>query len=142
MSQRLTMLVLWFRLDVDMFKFARLSDRCRKIIMLQRASWQGYYGNDAATAAAFRAGVGWFDTGDLGWVAPRDIAGSRMAGTVVLSGRSKDTIVLSRCGRVMHPSAKHLSENVVWNLHAVLSCYCGNVSPHCAVLLPFARFRR
>ena len=59
---------------------------------------QGYYDNDAATAAAFRAGAGWFDTGDLGWVAPRDVAGSRMAGTVVLSGRSKDTIVLSRCG--------------------------------------------
>ena len=58
---------------------------------------QGYYGNDAATAAAFRAGAGWFDTGDLGWIAPDGVAGSRMAGTVVLTGRSKDTIVLSRC---------------------------------------------
>ena len=33
---------------------------------------QGYYANDAATAGAFRAGEGWFDTGDLGWVAPRE----------------------------------------------------------------------
>ena len=50
---------------------------------------QGYYGNDGATAAAFRAGGGWFDTGDLGWIAPDGVAGSRMAGTVVLTGRSK-----------------------------------------------------
>jgi hypothetical protein len=58
---------------------------------------QGYYGNEGATAAAFRAGAGWFDTGDLGWIAPDGVPGSRMAGTVVLTGRSKDTIVLSRC---------------------------------------------
>ena len=66
---------------------------------------QGYYGNEAATAAAFRAGGGWFDTGDLGWVAPGGVAGSRMAGTVVLTGRSKDTIVLSRCSCAARPLA-------------------------------------
>ena len=30
----------------------------------------GYYGDEAATAKAFRAGNGWLDTGDLGWKAP------------------------------------------------------------------------
>ena len=30
----------------------------------------GYYNDEASTAAAFRAGDGWFDTGDLGWRAP------------------------------------------------------------------------
>ena len=32
---------------------------------------QGYYDNEPATSAAFRAGAGWFDTGDLGWRAPQ-----------------------------------------------------------------------
>ena len=32
---------------------------------------QGYFQNDGATAKAFRAGDGWFDTGDLGWRAPQ-----------------------------------------------------------------------
>ena len=30
----------------------------------------GYYNDEASTAKAFRAGDGWFDTGDLGWRAP------------------------------------------------------------------------
>lgn len=30
----------------------------------------GYYDDESATAAAFRAGNGWLDTGDLGWRAP------------------------------------------------------------------------
>ena len=33
---------------------------------------KGYYKDDAATAKAFRAGNGWFDTGDLGWRAPSE----------------------------------------------------------------------
>jgi long-subunit acyl-CoA synthetase (AMP-forming) len=53
----------------------------------------GYYGDEASTSKAFRAGGGWFDTGDLGWVAPPGVAGSAMAGCVVLTGRAKDTIV-------------------------------------------------
>ena len=31
---------------------------------------RGYLDDEAATAAAFRYGDGWFDTGDLGWRAP------------------------------------------------------------------------
>ncbi|GLI62125.1 hypothetical protein VaNZ11_004661 [Volvox africanus] len=55
----------------------------------------GYYCDEAVTARAFRAGDGWFDTGDLGWVAPPSVPGSRCAGHLVLTGRAKDTIVLS-----------------------------------------------
>ncbi|PRW33092.1 long-chain-fatty-acid-- ligase [Chlorella sorokiniana] len=55
----------------------------------------GYYRDEAATAKAFKAGDGWFDTGDLGWRAPAGVAGSAMAGCTVLTGRAKDTIVLS-----------------------------------------------
>lgn len=47
---------------------------------------QGYYKNPEATAAAIDD-QGWFNTGDLGWVTP--------AGDLVLTGRAKDTIVLS-----------------------------------------------
>jgi len=54
----------------------------------------GYAGDAAATAAAFRAGPGWLDTGDLGWRAPQGVPGSAMGGVVVLTGRAKDTIVL------------------------------------------------
>ncbi|KAL4439997.1 hypothetical protein ABPG75_002998 [Micractinium tetrahymenae] len=54
----------------------------------------GYYNDPGATAKAFQAGDGWFDTGDLGWRAPAGVAGSSMAGTIVLTGRAKDTIVL------------------------------------------------
>lgn len=33
---------------------------------------KGYYNDEAATAKAFVAGDGWFDTGDLGWRAPSE----------------------------------------------------------------------
>lgn len=55
----------------------------------------GYYNNESATAAAFSSGDGWFDTGDLGWKAPKAVHGSTMEGCLVLTGRAKDTIVLS-----------------------------------------------
>jgi len=58
----------------------------------------GYWRDETATAAAFigdKEGLIWFNTGDLGWRAPCGVASSRMAGCVVLTGRSKDTIVLS-----------------------------------------------
>lgn len=59
----------------------------------------GYYNNPQATARAFIKyhNDDWFDTGDLGWKVPynKDTANNKMAGCVVLTGRAKDTIVLS-----------------------------------------------
>ncbi len=47
---------------------------------------QGYYQNPEATAKAIDQ-EGWFDSGDLGWVTPEN--------DLVLTGRAKDTIVLT-----------------------------------------------
>jgi long-chain acyl-CoA synthetase len=47
---------------------------------------QGYYKNPDATQKAIDA-EGWFDSGDLGWLTPRQ--------DLVLTGRAKDTIVLT-----------------------------------------------
>lgn len=47
---------------------------------------QGYYRKPEATAKAIDAD-GWFDSGDLGWVTPDN--------DLILTGRAKDTIVLS-----------------------------------------------
>ncbi len=47
---------------------------------------QGYYNNPTATAKAIDS-EGWFDSGDLGWVTPEN--------DLVITGRAKDTIVLS-----------------------------------------------
>jgi long-chain acyl-CoA synthetase len=47
---------------------------------------EGYYNNPAATAKAIDS-AGWFDTGDLGWLTPQ--------ADLILTGRAKDTIVLS-----------------------------------------------
>lgn len=47
---------------------------------------QGYYQNPEATAAVIDA-EGWFNSGDLGWVTPYN--------DLVLTGRAKDTIVLT-----------------------------------------------
>ncbi|MBK1987132.1 long-chain fatty acid--CoA ligase [Sphaerospermopsis aphanizomenoides BCCUSP55] len=47
---------------------------------------QGYYQNPEATKKVIDA-EGWFDSGDLGWVTPQN--------DLVLTGRAKDTIVLS-----------------------------------------------
>ncbi|MBF2098484.1 MAG: AMP-binding protein, partial [Gloeomargaritaceae cyanobacterium C42_A2020_066] len=46
----------------------------------------GYYRNPEATAKVLDP-EGWFDTGDLGWLTPRQ--------DLVLTGRAKDTIVLT-----------------------------------------------
>lgn len=56
---------------------------------------RGYYKNPEATAKAIDA-YGWFDTGDLGKVNPT-------TGDVILTGRCKDTIVLSN-GENIEPS--------------------------------------
>jgi long-chain acyl-CoA synthetase len=47
---------------------------------------QGYHNNQEATAKAIDS-EGWFDTGDLGWLTPQM--------DLILTGRAKDTIVLS-----------------------------------------------
>jgi long-chain acyl-CoA synthetase len=47
---------------------------------------QGYYKNPTATSQAINE-EGWFDTGDLGWLTDKN--------ELVLTGRAKDTIVLS-----------------------------------------------
>jgi len=47
---------------------------------------QGYYQNPEATAKAIDQ-AGWFDSGDLGWVT--------QAGDLTITGRAKDTIVLT-----------------------------------------------
>lgn len=47
---------------------------------------QGYYNNPEATAKVL-TGEGWFNTGDLGWLTPSTY--------LVITGRAKDTIVLS-----------------------------------------------
>lgn len=55
---------------------------------------QGYYQNPEATAKAIDS-EGWFDTGDLGWITSTN--------DLVLTGRAKDTIVLTN-GENIEPS--------------------------------------
>ena len=73
---------------------------------------KGYYKDPVATGRAIDA-EGWFDTGDLGYVVPRDPAagphkgpgaGPPTAGCIALVGRAKDTIVLSN-GENVEPQA-------------------------------------
>jgi len=56
------------------------------LLVRGRQVFSGYYDNEEATAAAFDA-EGYFDTGDLAWLGP--------AGDMVITGRSKDVVVLS-----------------------------------------------
>ncbi len=59
----------------------------RGLVLIKGASvMQGYYNNPEATAKAIDPD-GWFDSGDLGWVTPYN--------DLVLTGRAKDTIVLT-----------------------------------------------
>ncbi|UPR04413.1 long-chain-fatty-acid CoA ligase [Chloropicon primus] len=62
----------------------------------------GYKQNPKATESAFRYGDGWFDTGDLGYIAPYKNHHD-MGGMCVLVGREKETIVLSN-GENVEPS--------------------------------------
>ncbi|VXD24648.1 AMP-dependent synthetase and ligase [Planktothrix serta PCC 8927] len=55
----------------------------------------GYFENPQATAKAINED-GWFDTGDLGWLSPQN--------DLVLTGRAKDTIVLTN-GENIEPQA-------------------------------------
>ncbi|GAX82801.1 hypothetical protein CEUSTIGMA_g10227.t1 [Chlamydomonas eustigma] len=64
--------------------------------------FSGYSEDQAASEKAFRAGDGWFDTGDLGWRVPTSSHNEAMRGNLVISGRVKDTIVLSS-GKKVEP---------------------------------------
>ncbi|KAJ4733949.1 Long-chain-fatty-acid--CoA ligase FadD15 [Rhynchospora pubera] len=57
---------------------------------------KGYYKNKTSTEAALDRD-GWFNTGDIGWIAPKHAIGrsSLCGGMLVLEGRAKDTIVLT-----------------------------------------------
>ncbi|KAJ6808096.1 putative acyl-activating enzyme 16, chloroplastic [Iris pallida] len=65
---------------------------------------KGYYKNPTATKKALDED-GWFDTGDIGWIAPKNSMGRsrKCGGMLVLEGRAKDTIVLST-GENVEPS--------------------------------------
>ncbi|MBW4487991.1 MAG: long-chain fatty acid--CoA ligase [Trichocoleus desertorum ATA4-8-CV12] len=56
------------------------------VLIRGRQVMQGYYNNPQATAKAIDP-EGWFDSGDLGWVTDEN--------DLVLTGRAKDTIVLT-----------------------------------------------
>ncbi|AFY74560.1 AMP-forming long-chain acyl-CoA synthetase [Synechococcus sp. PCC 7502] len=69
---------------------------CQGIVTLRGPQiMQGYYKNPTATAKAIDP-EGWFDSGDLGYVTPWD--------DLVITGRAKDTIVLSN-GENIEPQA-------------------------------------
>lgn len=57
---------------------------------------KGYYKNPTTTKQVLNES-GWFNTGDMGWIAPHHATGRsrRCGGLIVLEGRAKDTIVLS-----------------------------------------------
>lgn len=72
---------------VDPETKASLPDGEKGLVMIRGTQvMQGYYQKPEATAKAIDA-EGWFNTGDLGWITP--------TGDLVLTGRAKDTIVLS-----------------------------------------------
>ncbi|MEH2070725.1 MAG: AMP-binding protein [Nostoc sp.] len=64
-----------------------LSVEKRGLVLLRGPQiMQGYYQNSEATAKAIDP-EGWFDSGDMGWLTPEN--------DLVLTGRAKDTIVLT-----------------------------------------------
>ncbi|KAL3144719.1 hypothetical protein ABBQ38_001843 [Trebouxia sp. C0009 RCD-2024] len=88
---------------VDPDSFQDVPDGQQGVILAQGPGvMKGYYNDPQGTQRAFPES-GWFNTGDLGWRAPEGVAGSNMAGVVVLTGRAKDTIVLSS-GENIEPS--------------------------------------
>ncbi|WP_445637697.1 Long-chain fatty acid--CoA ligase [Nostoc sp. DSM 114161] len=72
---------------VDPETKAPLPPETRGLVLLRGPQiMQGYYQNPEATAKAIDS-EGWFDSGDLGWLTPQN--------DLVLTGRAKDTIVLT-----------------------------------------------
>ncbi|MDZ8080872.1 MAG: AMP-binding protein [Nostoc sp. DcaGUA01] len=72
---------------VDPETKAALPPEKRGLVLLRGPQiMQGYYQNPQATAKAIDP-EGWFDSGDLGWLTPQN--------DLVLTGRAKDTIVLT-----------------------------------------------
>jgi long-chain acyl-CoA synthetase len=72
---------------VDLNTGKQLSSGETGLVLIRGAQvMQGYYQNPEATAKAINS-EGWFDSGDLGWVTPEN--------DLVLTGRAKDTIVLT-----------------------------------------------
>lgn len=72
---------------VDLETKAPLPPETQGLVMIRGDQvMQGYYKNPEATAKAINS-EGWFDTGDLGWVSKQN--------DLVITGRAKDTIVLS-----------------------------------------------
>ncbi|RCJ22566.1 long-chain fatty acid--CoA ligase [Nostoc sp. ATCC 43529] len=72
---------------VDPETKAPLPPEKRGLVLLRGPQiMQGYYQNPEATAKAINP-EGWFDSGDLGWLTPQN--------DLVLTGRAKDTIVLT-----------------------------------------------
>ena len=72
---------------VDPQTKAQLPQGARGLVLIRGGQlMQGYYQNPEATAKAIDS-EGWFDSGDLGWLTPYN--------DLVLTGRAKDTIVLT-----------------------------------------------
>ncbi|DBA75756.1 hypothetical protein WJX77_002081 [Trebouxia sp. C0004] len=89
---------------VDPETYQDVADGQQGVILAQGPGvMKGYYNDPQGTQKALKQGS-WFDTGDLGWRAPEGVLGSNMAGVMVLTGRAKDTIVLSS-GENIEPSS-------------------------------------
>lgn len=72
---------------VDLETRQELPNGTKGLVLLKGPQvMQGYYKNPEATEKAIDS-EGWFNSGDLGWVTPRQ--------DIVLTGRAKDTIVLT-----------------------------------------------
>ncbi|XP_073013534.1 long-chain-fatty-acid--[acyl-carrier-protein] ligase AEE15, chloroplastic-like isoform X2 [Typha latifolia] len=82
---------------VDVETGAVLPDGSKGIVKIKGPQvMKGYYKNPSATSEAMDED-GWFNTGDIGWIAPKHAIGRsrQCGGMLVLEGRAKDTIVLS-----------------------------------------------
>jgi len=81
---------------VDLESRADLPTGQRGLVLIRGPQvMRGYYKNPEATAKSIDP-EGWFETGDLGWVSEQ--------GDLIITGRAKDTIVLSN-GENIEPQA-------------------------------------